>query len=215
MSMTTVSTFPPLHAFDSPKSWFLAAIVLLHAGFFWALNNGFTLSVLRLPPPQTTLVPIPEVLKPPAHNRPIPVDRHSTQSIPVPLPQLPQPVFTEELPTEPPPILGEETGAVGGVALPEPTVVAPTIPRAGLSEPTYPSAAIRGNQTGTVLLSVYVLETGHVGEVRLARSSGHSILDQSALREAKRWRFVPGTRDGAPTPMWRSVPITFELATRM
>ena len=40
MSATTVNAFPPLHAFNSSRSWFLALIVLLHAGFFWVLTHG-------------------------------------------------------------------------------------------------------------------------------------------------------------------------------
>jgi hypothetical protein len=40
MSATTVNAFPPLHAFNSSRSWFLALIVLVHLGFFWALTHG-------------------------------------------------------------------------------------------------------------------------------------------------------------------------------
>ena len=32
MSATTVNAFPPLHAFNSSRGWFIALIVLLHAG---------------------------------------------------------------------------------------------------------------------------------------------------------------------------------------
>lgn len=63
----------------------------------------------------------------------------------------------------------------------------------GLSEAVYPSAAIRLNQTGTVILSVQVLENGRVGEVRIEQSSGYARLDESAMREARLWRFKPGS----------------------
>jgi protein TonB len=75
----------------------------------------------------------------------------------------------------------------------------------------YPSRAIREGWVGTVMLSVYVLETGRVGEVRLDRSSGFAELDTSAIREAKRWRLRPGMRDGIAIAMWKQIPITFEL----
>ena len=83
--------------------------------------------------------------------------------------------------------------------------------RRPLSEPIYPSRAIRENRTGTVLLSVFVLADGRIGEVRLERSSGSPDLDDSAMREAKRWRLKPGTKDGLALGMWKQIPITFQL----
>ena len=62
-----------------------------------------------------------------------------------------------------------------------------------------------------MLLSLQILADGRVGEVKLDRSSGFPKLDESAMREAKRWRFVPGTSDGTPQAMWKQVPITFRL----
>ena len=75
----------------------------------------------------------------------------------------------------------------------------------------YPSASIRANQTGTVILSVLVLENGRIGDVRIEQSSGHARLDESAVREARRWKLKPGTRDGVPVSMWKQIPITFRL----
>jgi protein TonB len=84
-------------------------------------------------------------------------------------------------------------------------------PKQALSEPMYPSRAIREGWVGTVVLSVFVLENGRVGDVRLDQSSGYAELDSSALREARRWRLMPGSRDGIPTAMWKQIPITFQL----
>jgi len=74
---------------------------------------------------------------------------------------------------------------------------------------------IRSGAEGTVVLSIYILADGRVGEVKLISSSGFAKLDQSALREAKKWRFIPGTSDGKPMAMWKQVPVTFRLNTRM
>jgi periplasmic protein TonB len=91
-------------------------------------------------------------------------------------------------------------------------VVEPEVdPRTGLSEPLYPSQEIRMGHAGTVVLLVEVLPNGRVGEVRLHRSSGFSRLDESAVREARRWRLRPGARDGVPTTMWKEIPVTFRL----
>jgi periplasmic protein TonB len=102
------------------------------------------------------------------------------------------------------------------VAPPQPVVIEPRIDaRRGLSEPFYPPQVIREGGEGTVLLSIQILADGRVGQVKLDRSSGHPKLDESALREAKKWRFVPGTSDGKPMAMWKQLPVTFRLNTRM
>jgi protein TonB len=112
-------------------------------------------------------------------------------------------------PTPTPPISFTNTG---DVSPPQPVVVEPRIdPRRGLSEPAYPSQEIRLEHEGTVLLSVQILANGRVGEVKLDKSSGYPKLDESALREAKLWRFQPGTRDGVAAAMWKQLPITFRL----
>ena len=85
---------------------------------------------------------------------------------------------------------------------------------AGLSEPIYPASEIRAGHTGTALLLLEILPNGWVGQVRLEQSSGFGKLDQSAMREARKWRFVPGTRDGIPVTLWKQVPIKFELHDR-
>jgi periplasmic protein TonB len=93
-------------------------------------------------------------------------------------------------PTKP----GDFTVSGGVTEPPAPTVVEPRIDsRRGLSEPPYPASEIRQGHEGTVLLSLHILADGRVGEVKLARTSGFPKLDESAMREAKRWRFIPGT----------------------
>src|SRR5690349_19906228 len=73
MSATTVNTFPPLHALNSPRSWFLALIVLLHARIFWALTRCVTINVLMLPQQAMITKIQPAVPKPPAQQREIDV----------------------------------------------------------------------------------------------------------------------------------------------
>ena len=38
----------------------MAAIVLLHAGFFWVLSNGLSLQIVDILPPLKVVVPLPE-----------------------------------------------------------------------------------------------------------------------------------------------------------
>lgn len=78
-------------------------------------------------------------------------------------------------------------------------------------KPRYPMLARRKGYEGTILLRVFVLESGGVGKVELEKSSGYEILDESALKTVKDWLFVPGKKGGEPIPSWVTVPIKFQL----
>ncbi|MFQ6078414.1 MAG: energy transducer TonB [Thermodesulfobacteriota bacterium] len=56
-----------------------------------------------------------------------------------------------------------------------------------------------------------MLRSGRVGELRVKRSSGHHILDKSALKTVKKWKFIPAKRGEDPIRMWAEIPIKFEL----
>lgn len=55
--------------------------------------------------------------------------------------------------------------------------------------PHFPRLAIRRGITGTVKINLVVKGSGQVQEVLLAQSSGHPMLDNSALEAARRWVF--------------------------
>jgi protein TonB len=78
-------------------------------------------------------------------------------------------------------------------------------------KPPYPLAARRQGTEGRVVLRAQVLEDGHCTEVRIVRSSGHALLDESALATVRRWNFVPATRAGKAVSSWVEVPIYFQL----
>jgi periplasmic protein TonB len=77
--------------------------------------------------------------------------------------------------------------------------------------PPYPPLSKRLKEQGRVLLSVFVSVDGSAEKVALKQSSGFERLDQIALETVKRWKFVPGKRDGSAEAMWVTVPIVFEL----
>jgi TonB family protein len=78
-------------------------------------------------------------------------------------------------------------------------------------KPRYPMLARRKGYEGTILLRVFVLESGGVGKVELEKSSGYEILDESAFKAVKDWVFIPGKKNGEPVPSWVTVPIRFQL----
>jgi protein TonB len=77
--------------------------------------------------------------------------------------------------------------------------------------PVYPWVARRRHYQGTVLLDVRVTAKGIVAEVKVARSSGYPVLDRSALKSVRRWRFEPARRGSRPVETWVQVPVRFEL----
>ncbi|MBL7226066.1 MAG: energy transducer TonB [Desulfobacteraceae bacterium] len=77
--------------------------------------------------------------------------------------------------------------------------------------PPYPKRARRRGYEGTVVLEVLVDRSGRVKELRILRSSGHTILDRAALKSVNGWLFEPGMVGDEKVDMWARVPVRFEL----
>ncbi len=77
--------------------------------------------------------------------------------------------------------------------------------------PIYPSVARRRGYEGVVLISAEILVDGSVGALETKKSSGHNILDRSALKAVKKWKFEPARRMGYPVTMRVDVPVRFVL----
>ena len=78
--------------------------------------------------------------------------------------------------------------------------------------PTYPVAAIRANEQGTVVLRVRVEPDGKASSVAIERSSGSRSLDIAARQQILRhWRFVPAQVNGQTITAEGLVPVTFSL----
>lgn len=73
--------------------------------------------------------------------------------------------------------------------------------------PPYPAAARSRGQEGRVVLEVVIGIDGVPTDVAVARSSGVSLLDDSALATVKTWRFRNDSGRALPV----TVPIVFEL----
>ena len=116
---------------------------------------------------------------------------------------------------------GSEASESPTVPLPEPPPTVIEQPKAALpsrppqllsrTEPPYPAAAKQEGIEGVVLLRVQVKADGRVGTVKLARSSGHSALDEAAARDVKRWRFSPALREGKAVAETVKVRVTFRI----
>ncbi|MDP3015773.1 MAG: energy transducer TonB, partial [Deltaproteobacteria bacterium] len=78
-------------------------------------------------------------------------------------------------------------------------------------KPLYPQEARKKGYEGEVLLRVEVLSNGRVGEIEVRRSSGHEVLDRSAVAGVKQWKFVPAKKGETQVPVWVNIPVTFQL----
>jgi protein TonB len=189
-------------------------IVGLHVGMYYVLNSGLSQHLVDvvLGPIETRMIEeAPDVDEPPPPPPP---------KIETPPPFVPPPEVSIELPVETTTSTAIQTVTNVRPQAPPPPVPQATIPRTApksdprrpLSQPEYPPSSRRAGEAGTVILEVYVLETGRVGEARVKQSSGFPRLDEAAVREVKRsWRLVPGTENGKPVPMWGQFAVTFKL----
>ena len=75
----------------------------------------------------------------------------------------------------------------------------------------YPRIAQTRQWEGTVILEIRVLASGEAGEVKIVQSSGHEILDESAVEQVKAWRFIPAHKGDKSVDDWVRVPITFKF----
>lgn len=78
-------------------------------------------------------------------------------------------------------------------------------------KPEYPRIARSRGWQGKVLLRVQVSAAGVNDNVAVHRSSGHEILDESAIEAVKKWKFVPARRGDTPVASSVVVPILFSL----
>ena len=84
------------------------------------------------------------------------------------------------------------------------------MPIAGQSPPpSYPPAALRRGESGSVVLRVEVDATGRPYGVALVQRSGSRDLDRAATEAVRRWKFTPAMSNGQAVPGTIEVPFDF------
>ncbi len=100
----------------------------------------------------------------------------------------------------------EEAPAEQPQVAPRPVVPARTAPvidaARSCAKPGYPARAIRADWEGVVDLEFLIGLDGRVVDSRIAKSSGHDLLDNAARDALSLCRFTPGTADGKPEQSW-------------
>jgi protein TonB len=119
------------------------------------------------------------------------------------------PKLVETAPPPPAPI-AEPAPATPGAA-PATTGNSQPMPIAGQSPPpSYPAAALRAGETGTVVVRVDVDATGYPNNATVIQRSGSRDLDRAATDAVRRWRFTPAQSNGQPVPGSIEVPFDFK-----
>jgi TonB family protein len=77
--------------------------------------------------------------------------------------------------------------------------------------PIYPAIAKLRGYEGVVLVNAEILPDGRVGNTAISKSSGYTILDQSAMEAVKLWKFEPAKKAGKPFAIRVKLPIKFVL----
>ncbi len=115
----------------------------------------------------------------------------------------------EETPAPKKPALKQEAEALPS---PDDFVVVDSYPEMTHQEPpVYPEKAKKAGIEGKVWVKVLVDKSGTVRDVRLGKTSGHKMLDESALKAAFKSKFTPATVDGKPVAVWVTYAVDFQL----
>lgn len=156
----------------------------------------------ELPPPKPAPMPPPRVLpEPPATLAPVP---------PLPV-AAPAPSAISSSALEAPPL----TLAPG-----HPAAAQPERPRLGGElaahcpvrvVPDYPLVSRRLGEEGNLLLQVELDPQGFVETAQVVTSSGHSRLDDAAMRAVRSWRCTPAQRNGQAVRSVAQQPFEFVL----
>lgn len=96
-------------------------------------------------------------------------------------------------------------GAHQEVIVTEPLFASPPMP------PRYPTIARKRGQEGTVLLDVWLDAQGKQSRLAIAKTSGLSVLDESALKAVRQWEFEAYQAGGVNIASRVRIPVEFSL----
>jgi protein TonB len=178
----------------------VAALVVAAVGY-GATRDLFRYEAAPAPPPM-----IVTLIEPEAPDVVLPVPEIPEVPVEVAPPELVAPPI-EVPPDIPPVIVAPPAPEVPVVAVAPAPVVAPAgsdriAPKLRTrDEPPYPAQSLRANEEGTTHLEVCVSNAGRVTSASVANSSGHTRLDESALKWIRNARFSPGQVGGVAQSM--------------
>ena len=199
----------------------MVVVVIFHIALAYALVHGLARKIVEVirspletkiieevkpPPPDKPPPPPPKFAAPPPPYIPAPEISIQAPNVPtitaVTQVKPPEPVAPPARPPEPPAPPAKPR---------EPVRTAAVVDARACEKPTYPSASLRANETGVVLLSFLIDVDGKVLESRVDRSSGHRRLDEAARSGLGLCKFKPATLDGKPERTWSRIEYEWKL----
>ena len=188
-------------------------------------------SMLAMPAPKPSAAPPPPAPRPPEKKPP--EKKTQPKPLPKPVPAPKKPPVTQKAPAAAPvepaaePLAAEPPPAAPSAPA-QPSAVtdskaaaatnAETFTEANFKahydhnpKPDYPSVAKSRGWQGKVMLRVKVSAEGLSEAVEVELSSGHEMLDESAVEAVKKWRFIPAKRGETAVASSVIVPIIFTL----
>jgi len=219
---------------DTRSGRILAIVVVVgvHLGVLgWLVATRALPEPIKIEPPALVgmLVSMPAESIQPRAPVPAPVKQSKPVANPQPTMPVPKAAASERAVTAPEPVpvaaahaeptteASRSAPVTPAPAVPDPEPPAPVVlPRSDAAylnnpSPSYPLMARRMQQQGQVLLDVYILPNGTVGDLKVKRSSGFTVLDDAAVESVRKWRFVPAKRGNEAIAYWYTVPVDFSL----
>lgn len=77
--------------------------------------------------------------------------------------------------------------------------------------PKYPNESRRRHEEGVVLISAAIDSSGRVKSLDISKSSGFSLLDESAISAVRNWKFKPARFAGIAIDSSVEIPVRFSL----
>ncbi len=215
------------------------AVVGLHVAGLYGLQSGLLRRAVEVVVPVEVLADLiepaqPKVTEPPPPPPPpLPKPKATPQPVqaqpqPTPLPPPPLPVAVVSAPPSPNAVTGSTAPQPPAPPVAAPVSAAPSAPPAPPAPPRiqlpdsnadylnnrpppYPPLSKRLGEQGKVVVRVFIDTDGNATLAEIRTSSGYDRLDQTALKTAQAWKYVPGKVNGEPKAMWFNVPINFVL----
>lgn len=203
----------------------LVVVLALHAVLGYALVHGLARKIIEVvkapletkiieeikpppdklppPPPPKLATPPPPFIPPPEVNVQLPSTFQSTAITAVTRTKPPEPVAApvrRAAPPPPPPVVKRD-----------PVRTPPVVDAKACDKPEYPSASVRAQETGIVLLAFLIDVDGKVMESKVERSSGYRRLDESARNALGLCRFKAAMTDGKPERAWAKIEYEWKL----
>ncbi len=80
--------------------------------------------------------------------------------------------------------------------------------------PEYPEMGVFLGYQGDVIIRIRVSAKGDSAGVEILRSSGHKVLDDSAINALRKWRFTPTKHDNTPMNDYVIITVSYVLYDR-